>query len=134
MQLFATEGYENAKGHENKTATKGLNLIEGEVLPFQTTNAKKKFKVPHIGWNRLKMPNNLNWSQTILEDLGNENDLYFVHSYYVKPKYDKNCLSKCNYADTDFCAVIKKDNVYGCQFHPEKSGPRGLNLLQNYFS
>lgn len=124
MQMMMTKSYEFGEHG-------GLNLIEGEVIPFKK-NYKEKFKIPHVGWNRLKRPSNLSWDKTILENIKNENDLYFVHSFYVQPKYEKNCLSKCNYAALDFCAVVKKENVYGCQFHPEKSGETGLSILKSF--
>ena len=64
-----------------------------------------------------------------------DNDYYyFVHSYYVKPKNIEDIYTLTRYGRHEFCSSIRLDNVFGCQFHPEKSGPRGLNFLQNYFS
>jgi len=123
MQLFATEGYENAKGHENKTVTKGLNLIEGEVIKLKS----KSEKLPHIGWNTVyfKKKNQLN------KDLEPNRDFYFVHSYFFKCKNDSEVLGTTNYGST-FTSIIKKNNIYGMQFHPEKSLDKGLTLLKNF--
>ena len=123
MQLFATEGYENAKGHENKTVTKGLNLIEGEVIKLKS----KSEKLPHIGWNTayFKKKNQLN------KDLEPNRDFYFVHSYFFKCKNDSEVLGTTNYGST-FTSIIKKNNIYGMQFHPEKSLDKGLTLLKNF--
>ena len=123
MQLFATEGYENAKGHENKTVTKGLNLIEGEVIKLES----KSEKLPHIGWNTVyfKKKNQLN------KDLEPNRDFYFVHSYCFKCTNDSEVLGTTNYGST-FTSIIKKNNIYGMQFHPEKSLDKGLTLLKNF--
>ena len=125
MQMMVSKSYEFGEHY-------GLNLIEGEVLPFNEVKGKDKFKVPHVGWNRLKLNNKLNWKETILKNINYENDVYFVHSFYVKPKYENNCLSVCSYANIDFCSVINEKNIYGCQFHPEKSGKVGLSTLKNF--
>ena len=123
MQLFATEGSENAKGHQNKTVTKGLNLIEGEVIKLES----KSEKLPHIGWNTVnfKEKNHLN------KDLDPSRDFYFVHSYCFKCKNDSEVLATTNYGSI-FTSIIKKNNIYGMQFHPEKSLDKGLTLLKNF--
>lgn len=125
MQLMMTKSYE--LGNFN-----GLDIIEGEVLPFQKNDITNNFKMPHIGWNQIKKQTYSDWNLSILGGLKEKSDVYFVHSYYVKPKHEKNSIAICNYANSDFCAVIKDENIYGCQFHPEKSGNAGLKILKNF--
>ena len=125
MQMMLSKSYE----HGNFD---GLNLIEGEVLSFPKPEIENRYKIPHVGWNSLIKKKNDIWQSTILEGLKDESDVYFVHSYYVKPKSEKNSLANCNYMNIEFCSVLQKDNIYGCQFHPEKSGEVGLSILKNF--
>ena len=125
MQMMMSKSYEYGNFD-------GLNLIEGEVLSFPKPKIEDRYKIPHIGWNSLLKKKNDIWKSTILEDLKDESDVYFVHSYYVKPKSEKNSLANCNYMNIEFCAVLQKNNIYGCQFHPEKSGYVGLSILKNF--
>jgi len=125
MQMMMTKSYEFGEFH-------GLNLIEGEVLPFSKLINKEKFKIPHIGWNNIECNSEKIWNQSILKNLENNSDVYFIHSYYVKPKYSKNNIATCNYGNLNFSAVIQNGNAYGCQFHPEKSGKNGLLILKTF--
>ena len=103
--------------------SKGLNLIEGDVLPF---DKKINLRIPHMGWNNVVSNNNL-YSRF-------EGDYYFVHSFYCKPKNDSEILFKSNYG-IEFCsAILKDDNIFGFQFHPEKSQSKGIELLKNILS
>ena len=126
MQLLMTKSYEFGE-HE------GLNLIEGEVVSFKNrwVEGQLNFKVPHIGWNGLQV-NGHPWGKTILEDLSEGQEMYFVHSYRVEPKNKDHVLAQTEYAGIKFCSVSKKDNIYGCQFHPEKSSTYGLRILNNF--
>lgn len=110
--------------------TKGLGLIKGNVirLPVDQT---KKIKLPHISWNEIKRKN-INWENTILEDIPINSDMYFVHTYVVKPDNDNEVLSITEYGGVNFCSSLKKENLYGCQFHPEKSGVVGLSIIKNF--
>lgn len=119
MQLLMSESEEFGK-HE------GLNLIQGKVIPF----TDKTFRVPHMGWNALNK--NQDWNPTILKQIPNSSEVYFVHSFFIKPEDDNNILATTNYANEQFCSIIKKDNIYGCQFHPEKSGNIGLEILNQF--
>ena len=113
MQLLFSKSYEFGE-HE------GLNLIEGEVLPFE---AKDDLRIPHMGWNSIHSRNEN------FEDFNS--DYYFVHSFYCKPKNDNNILFTANYG-IEFCAgATSGDNVFGLQFHPEKSQKKGIELLSN---
>lgn len=112
----------------------GLNLIEGKVVHLSDTrNASQHYKVPHIGWSELELPNeNTTWANTILKELQAGDSAYFIHSYVVMPSNSANVLATTTYGGYKYCAVIKKDKIYGCQFHPEKSGPVGLQVLKNF--
>ena len=113
---------------------KGLGIIEGHVEKF---SSKFSLPVPHVGWNTIikqKTPtksNNVTTSKIML----NDNDYYyFVHSYFVNPKNMNDVFTLTRYDSHEFCSSIAVNNIFGCQFHPEKSGTRGLNLLQQFFS
>lgn len=110
--------------------TKGLGLIKGRVIKFPVAQAKKT-RLPHISWNEIKRKS-VNWEDTILENVPNGSNMYFVHTFVAKPDYEHNILSVTEYADVEFCSSIIKDNVYGCQFHPEKSAALGLNIINNF--
>jgi len=126
MQLLMSKSYEFGE-HQ------GLGLIEGEVLPFKTSRGSSGYtgKVPHIGWNSLHRKDCL-WEGTVLSSLNEGAEMYFVHSFYVAPYSPKNILAETQYADTRFCSVVFKDNIYGCQFHPEKSAHYGLRILEEF--
>ena len=117
-----------SRGHEFDIFA-GLNIIEGEVVKFPNLNPR--VKIPHIGWNQI-YPSTDGWPGTILSDLTNKSYVYFAHSFVMKPKNNKNVLALCNYSNYEFCAAIKKENVTGCQFHPEKSGKIGLDIIRKF--
>lgn len=102
----------------------GLGLIEGKVQKL-----KNEKKLPHIAWSEIKKNNSEN---TILEGINNNSDFYFVHSFVSYPKNINEMIASSNYYNQEFCSVVKKGNIYGCQFHPEKSGSKGLKLLENF--
>ena len=116
MQLFADLGYE-------KKETVGLGFIHGSVKKLPT-----KFKLPHIGWNEVKI---IKKNENLFNDLENDKDFYFVHSYYFECKNKGNLMAVTNY-DFQFPSIIKKDNIVGFQFHPEKSLKNGLKLINNF--
>jgi len=110
----------------------GLGLIPGEVSPLKNI-LPSDLRVPHIGWSGLH-PAALPWEGTALEGLPKGVEMYFVHSFYLDPADQKHVLARAQYGPEDFCAVLAKDNVYGCQFHPEKSAAMGLKFLNNFVS
>lgn len=110
--------------------TKGLGLVKGKVIKLPVDQSKK-VKLPHISWNEIR-DKNVNWQNTILEEVPKESDMYFVHTFVAKPDHDENILSVTEYANVEFCSSIKKDNIYGCQFHPEKSATIGLSIIKNF--
>ena len=104
---------------------KGLRLISGEVIPMEN-NIPKTLKIPHIGWNALKFHN-----PSPLFKYINEGDcVYFVHSFYAE-NCDSSLIASSEYG-RQITAAVQKDNIFGCQFHPEKSGNVGLNILKAF--
>lgn len=114
MQMLFDKSYEDGEFD-------GLGLIKGEVVKFDTT-----LKVPHIGWNELKLK-----KRTPLFDGVDDMNFYFVHSYHASGCNKEDVETTCIY-DYEFVASVNKDNVWGAQFHPEKSGDTGLKLLSNF--
>ena len=110
--------------------TKGLGLIDGEVKKIQIKNPSLG-KLPQVGFNSISR-HLVDWKGTILDDIKNNSDLYFVHGYAAMPKNEKEILSLTAYAEFNFCSSVKKGNIYGCQFHPEKSSEQGLKVIQNF--
>ena len=106
--------------------TDGLKIIKGNVIQFKKS---KENRVPHIGWNYL-----YNNNDKIFLNLKKKPTFYFCHSFYVNPKNKKNKLSETKYSNINFCSAIKKENIYGCQFHPERSGKNGEVFLKNFMS
>jgi len=110
----------------------GLGVIPGAVLrlPLQPG-----VKLPNIGWHPLfpvEAQPVSSWSGTILSDMTSERDMYFVHSYAAYPRHPSHWLSSSRYGDHEFCSSLQRNNVFGCQFHPEKSGQAGLSVLKNF--
>jgi len=108
--------------------TKGLGIIKGQVKSFSSLD--KNLRIPHVGWNKVNKINDKN-SMNIIK---NENYFYFVHSNFVEPANDKLVYSKSEYEGFEFCSSITKDNVFACQFHPEKSGKQGIKILDEIFN
>ena len=118
MQLLFTSSYEN-------TATKGLGILEGEVKKF-TTNKKTENHVFNVGWRKISLSKKKD-EESLLKNLGEEK-MYFIHSYHVSVK-DKNIESSSSqFYDKKFTASIKKENIQAFQFHPEKSGKKGIEI------
>ena len=120
MQLFATTGYEEEK-------TVGLNWIPGEVVKLNLGSSK--LKIPHMGWNELKLENDSN----VFKGTINKNHAYFIHSYEFIPEDKKNISITTNYGK-DVIAAVSFKNIYGSQFHPEKSQNVGIKILTNFLN
>ncbi len=121
MQILADNGYENKK-------TKGLSWINGDVKPLKNfITTSKKLKIPHMGWNNLSFYKNNN----LLDEITNDDQFYFVHSYFFDIKNKNNIICNTNYG-INIPAIVNKDNIFGFQFHPEKSGSSGLKILYNW--
>jgi imidazole glycerol-phosphate synthase subunit HisH len=110
--------------------SRGLGLIKGQVKKFNFSSInQQKYPVPQIGWNNINKKNH-SWKNSMLRNNKNCDFMYFVHSYYVEPT-DKNIiLSTTTYGKNEYCSSVQKDNIFACQFHPEKSGEKGLNIYK----
>ncbi len=119
---------------EEFTKTRGLGLIPGNVVPIPSNDlGGSKLMVPHVGWNLLCNPNETkNWQDSILSESTGKENVYFVHSYMAVPKMKTNILAMTHYGGHEIVAAIAKENIIGCQFHPEKSGEVGLKILGNF--
>lgn len=104
--------------------SEGLKVLNGDVVMLP----KKKVKIPHIGWNNLEISKK---ETRLLEGIRNSSWVYFVHSYYVNPKIKSIVVANAEYG-IDIPAVIEKDNIFGTQFHPEKSGITGATIIKNF--
>jgi glutamine amidotransferase len=113
---------------EEQGPVKGLGLIKGRVVKFRPT--QKALKVPHMGWNNVKR-GPAGEGDPLLSGIPDDAFVYFVHSYYVEPADPAVTALACDYGGR-FCAAIRKDNLFACQFHPEKSQAVGLRLLENF--
>lgn len=125
MQLLADEG-------EEFGLHQGLGLVRGRVVRFPRSTSDK---IPHVGWNSLQPgpgSSHASWRGSILDGVSPGSDVYFVHSYFFEPENEKHILAATEYGGVYFPSVLAAENVYGCQFHPEKSGPTGLRIVENF--
>ena len=124
MQLIAEYGLENGK-------TNGLGWIEGRVkhLDIQGNLSKEKLKIPHMGWNNLKV----NYKNKLFDKVNEQDQFYFLHSYFFEAKNIRNILAS-SYYGMSFPSVVCKENIIGVQFHPEKSGNSGQKVLINWLN
>ena len=120
MQLFAKIGYESQE-------TKGFGWIDGVVRKINNVN--KTLKLPHMGWNEVSIKAKEN---NLIKDK-EEKNYYFVHSYFFKCKSITNEVASTSYG-SDFTSIVSKENIYGVQFHPEKSSIQGLRLIKNFIN
>jgi glutamine amidotransferase len=115
---------------EEASGVKGLGVLKGEVRKFRLS--ARGLKVPHMGWNEIAYSaERIADSKKIFKDVPNGSYMYFVHSYYVKPR-DKNVILTTTGYGIEFVSGVAKDNVYGLQFHPEKSQKAGLKIMENF--
>lgn len=114
--------------------TEGLGLISGGVVPIPpVTITGEPQKIPHIGWNALGLPEGRDdWRGTLLEDNAAGDAAYFVHSFMAMPADSRHRIADARYGGHAVSAVIGRDNISGCQFHPEKSGEVGLKILRRF--
>ena len=119
MQLLFDQSSEN-------NITSGLKLLIGNVEKFPKKN---NYKIPQIQWNEMTIQN----ESKLMNGLSRKEFFYFLHSFYVdKETVDARNIGTTNYSEQEYVSLIEKDNVFGVQFHPEKSSQTGLNLLQNF--
>ena len=120
LQMFADLGYEEIE-------TKGLGWISGKVLKINNQN--NKFKLPHIGWNEISIVK----ESKIFKDIEDKSHMYFVHSYEFVPK-DKSVISATTDYSSNIVCSVEKENIFGTQFHPEKSDKIGLKIIANFIN
>lgn len=129
MQLLVSQSEENG-------LHKGLNFIPGNVTRFTPClSTENRFKIPQISWNTIEHPSTElknSWKNTILSELKSGVYMYFLHSYFVQAGQREHCLALTRYGNETFHSAIQKENVIGCQFHPERSGRQGLSILENF--
>lgn len=128
FQLFFTEGHEF--GHHT-----GLDLIPGSVERLEgTEEGGLTLKIPQVGWNSILppagAPGPAHWTGTLLEGQPEGSYFYFVHSFFAKPADAQCTLSITRYGGIEFCSSASRGQIFGCQFHPERSGPSGLRIYQ----
>ena len=109
---------------EETPGVAGLGILPGEIVRIPD---KPGFKIPHIGWNSLELSNN----GRLFKGIDEQSYVYFVHSYYLKAKEESIVKASTEYV-THIHASVEKDNIFACQFHPEKSGDLGLSILRNF--
>tara|TARA_B100001059_G_scaffold236453_1_gene287057 strand:- start:3882 stop:4517 length:636 start_codon:yes stop_codon:yes gene_type:complete len=122
MQVLLTRSYE--MGNHS-----GLDFINGEVVQIKDKTKNQKLKIPHISWSKIFLNKSDNEDKLNFDYLDSE--YYFVHSFLALTKEKSSILAYSNYGDVLVPAIVIKDNILGCQFHPEKSGKNGLNFLKN---
>ena len=120
LQMFADVGFEEIE-------TKGLGWISGKVSKIDNQNGK--FKLPHIGWNEIEIVK----QSKIFKDITNKSHMYFVHSYEFIPN-DKSVISATTDYSSKIVCSVEKDNLFGTQFHPEKSDKTGLKIIKNFIN
>ena len=113
--------------------TEGLGLLPGKVIPIPSkTLSGLPLKIPHIGWRKISQRSQSSWQEKLLQD-NNQNDFfYFVHSYMSIPRNESHRIAECLYGGNKIAAIVGRDKIIGCQFHPEKSGKAGLKILRQF--
>lgn len=135
LQLLLTESYEFS-------LTKGLGVIPGSVVRFEFSDPAKNLKVPQVSWNRIYRPRLSEtvaadidpWKSTPLDGISDGSFMYFVHSYYARPADPRVITSLTKYGEIEFCSSFCFNNVFAMQFHPERSGPGGLEIYRKIAS
>lgn len=125
LQLLFTES-------EEFGLVKGLDIMKGRVTRFNNVNSDGLTrKVPQIGWNTIAPAEGIAWKNTPLRNIGSDEYMYFVHSFHIDP-YENVALSLTDYDGHQYVSSVLKDNIFACQFHPEKSGKVGLKVYNDW--
>jgi glutamine amidotransferase len=128
LQLLFTESEEFGNN-------KGLNLIEGKIRKFPAHDMSQRvLKVPQISWNQISETENNAWADSPLRSCKSGDYMYFVHSFYADPVTQESVLSTTEYGGYSYCSAVTKDNIFACQFHPEKSGLPGIEIYRNWIN
>jgi len=121
QQLLFSRSYEMGE-------YKGLNLVKGDVIPFEIS---KVDKVPQIGWNSVQF---LNSEHFLVQGIPDHSYFYFVHSFYTVPKNKDQIIGLTKYGEVEYCSIIGKKNIIATQFHPEKSSKFGIHIYKNFIN
>ena len=126
-QLLLAKGYEFGE-------FAGLGIIPGEVVRFNEKDVREK--IPEVGWNKVYASEKTQWKESIFTAFkaGEKPEMYFTHSYILVPEKKEHVFAQTTYGGKEFCSVMRKGNIYGCQFHPEKSGEAGLRLIEQFIA
>lgn len=122
------------QGSEELGCWDGLGFLKGKVVPIEAGHfGPSEVKVPHVGWTTIEPRVECRLLQSFVNEHKDRRlSFYFLHSYRAVPSFSNVTKAVCLYGHIEIVAIVEKDNIYGCQFHPEKSGPRGLELLRNF--
>ncbi len=112
-------------GSEEGSGTEGLHILPGDIVRIPS---EPGIKIPHIGWNSLELTN----QGRLFQGISDQSYVYFVHSYYLKAKQEAMVKASCEYGSTHIHASVEENNIFACQFHPEKSSAVGLTILKNF--
>jgi glutamine amidotransferase len=121
LQLLMSESHEFGR-HP------GLGLIAGDVVKLSAAGGDK---VPHVGWSAVRKTGEHAWDATPLSGMPDGSHMYFVHSFHVRPASPGVAVATTHHGETEFCAAVRQDNIFACQFHPERSGLLGLRVYEN---
>jgi len=129
FQLMMTESTEFGRH-------RGLGIIEGEVLRLEESNDEaRRLKIPHVGWSQIfpvdSGKSSEQWGESLLDGIAGGEFMYFVHSFYAAPNDSAVIYSTTLHGKNRFCSSVSRGNIFGCQFHPERSGPQGLRVYRN---
>ena len=122
MQMLFERGYESQE-------REGLGLLKGDIVKMEP---KEEVKIPHMGWNNLQFNTQFNTQDEIINGLTGDSFVYYVHSFYAKGYNSEDLVAYSNYGDLIIPGIVKRGNIIGAQFHPEKSGDVGLEILKNF--
>ncbi len=125
LQLLMTESHEFGRHL-------GLDLIPGSVRRLPELVDGERVKVPQVGWRQVHAPSAKPWAQSLLQGVANGTFMYFVHSYYVEPMTKDCVVAVTSHGGYEYCSAIARDNIFACQFHPERSGGEGLRIYANF--
>ncbi len=125
MQLMLTES-------EEWGSHQGLDLLTGRVVPLKMPKVGDTYKIPHIGWNTLEITKSSKLFEKVSLNNSKEFFMYFLHSFYAKLQDQSAVAAETQYGSDRFCSSFQKDNLFGFQPHPERSGPNGLQIFQNF--
>ena len=126
MQLLMSSGTEIKE-------TPGIGIVDGKVVRLpESTGETHRTKIPHMNWNLLVKPSKTDWTGTILNETANSDCMYFVHSFYADLDVPEEVLARTMFGDFAFPSALHKNNCWATQFHPEKSGEKGLKILSKF--